>query len=112
MASSAVKKYWTRLVADGCLICGSPACIAHAHGGSITPIMGVKAKGKKLDYMDWLVLSLCPFHHIDGPEGDALDRNVEAFEAKHGRQADMIDRLSERYNLPLWALARSKKMRP
>ncbi len=105
MASAACRRYWSRLVADGCLLCGSPAQIAHCHGGSITErTQQPKAKGKKLAYMDWLVLPLCPFHHA------LLDAGVHAFEAMYSDQAYMIDLLAERFNMPLWALARSKKL--
>jgi hypothetical protein len=105
MPSAAQKRYWGRLVADGCLICGSPAEIAHAHGGSIVERMQEpKARGKKLDRMNWLVLPLCPYHGRNSNE--SLDVAGPAWwEAHFGKQAAHIDRLAERYGIPLWALA-------
>lgn len=108
MPTAAVKRYWTRLVEPGCLVCRSPAEIAHAHGGSIVERTGEKAKGLKLPRMDWLVLPLCP-QHGRHPYPLALDTNVEAWEARYGRQADHIDVFCERHGLDLWALAAPTK---
>lgn len=115
MATAAVERYWAHLVMDGCLITGGPAEIAHCHGGSIVERMGEKAKGVKLPRMDWLVLPLDPrLHRLHSSalrrQGFiALDYDVEAWEAKYGRQADHIDGLCARYDLDLWNLAAPTK---
>jgi len=110
MATAAVKRYWGRLAAMGCILCGAPAEIAHAHGGSIVERMQEpKARGKKLARMDWIVLPLCYLHHRDtSPVG--LDRDVAAWERANGTQARYIDLLCGRTGINLWELARDKRM--
>lgn len=107
-ATAAQKRYWNRAAALGCLICGGPAEIAHAHGGSIVERMQEpKAKGKKLQRYNWLVLPLCPTHHrIGGPKDYALDLDGMMWEIFYGTQASHIDHLCERFGIDLWALAR------
>lgn len=109
MSTAAVRRYWTRVAALGCLLCGGPAEVAHCHGGSIVPILGVKAKGKKLPAWDYAVIPLCPTHHRWGSYGIALDAGVEEWEQRHGTQAAMIDRLAEHFGINLWELAKGDK---
>lgn len=106
MSTAAVRRYWDRVAALGCAICGGPAEIAHCHGGSITERMQEpKAKGKKLARWDWLVIGLCPAHHRDtSPLG--LDRNVREWEFSYGDQAMWIDRISKRLGVDVWTLAK------
>ena len=111
MTVAAVKRYWTRLVADGCLLCGAPAEIAHCHGGSMTARIGVKAKGKKLSRLDWCVLPLCPAHHRDTSEF-GLDRDVSRWEAEHGTQESHLNLLCRHHGLDLWALSAPTKPSP
>lgn len=102
MATGELQRYWTRVAACGCLICRRAAEIAHAHGGSIVErLQEPKDKGKKLLYMDWLVLPLCPDHHRLGPL--CLDNDVRLFERTFGRQADMIDLLCAVLRIDVWA---------
>jgi len=112
MSSAAVQRYWTRLAAMGCIITGGPAEIAHCHGGSLL-IRGrelgrdyTKAKGKKLDYMDWLVLPISPEHHRLA--SNSLDLNVEAWERAHGTQVYWIDKMIKRTGIDVWDFARSR----
>jgi hypothetical protein len=99
-ATAAQRRYWSLLAERGCLLCGNPAQIAHAHSGSIVERMQEpKAKGKKLQRLDWLVLPLCPSCHAE------LDADVRAWESKHGTQASMIDRLCVLYEMDLWTMA-------
>ncbi len=105
MSTTATRNHWHRVAAMGCLICQSPAEVAHCHGGSIVERMQEpKAKGFKLPRYDWLILPLCPLHHRDtSPLG--LDRNVAAWERKFGTQAMYINSLCERLGVDLWSLA-------
>ena len=109
MATAACRRYWDRVASLGCCICGAPAEIAHAHGGSVIMRMQEpKAKGVKLPRMDWLVLPLCYHHHRDtSPTG--LDRNVAEWEAIYGDQAMWIDRISAKLGVDVWELARDRK---
>ena len=105
MSSAAIKRYWSRVAALGCVICGGPAEIAHAHGGSIVERMQEpKAKGKKLERFDWLCLPLCPLHHRIG--GTALDNGVRSWEAFYGTQASHIDRIAKKLGVDVWAKAK------
>lgn len=104
MASAAVKRYWSQVAALGCCICGGPAEIAHAHGGSIVEKMGEpKAKGRKLPRYDWLVLPLCPPHHRGNRGLDIAGGHI--WETWHGPQVGHIDRLIQQLGLDVWALA-------
>jgi hypothetical protein len=106
MPSAPVKRSWDQVAALGCCICGGPAEIAHAHGGSIVERMQEpKAKGKKLPRYDWLVLPLCYRHHRD-TSVEGLDQNVQRWEAWYGPQADHIDRLMVKLGMNVWALAK------
>lgn len=109
MTTAAQRRFWTQIVDMGCLICAGDAEIAHLHGGSLVPIIGVKAKGKKIPRLNWIVAPLCPYHHRLGPFGDALDLGVAVWELRHGDQSDLIDELIRRTGLPLWELAKEKK---
>jgi len=105
MSTAIVRRYWTRLVADGCLICQRPATVAHCHGGSIVERMGEpKAKGKKLARYDWLCLPLCPEHAGESVNG--LDAGPRKWEARFGTQAHFIDVLAVKHGLELWKLAK------
>jgi len=128
------KAHFSRVAALGCMAnfaaytvdgvpvyaaCLAPATIQHCRAGSMKDRGVNRAKGKKNS--DWLVIGLCPKHHwqdegIDGSMG------VKTWEAKYGKQADMIDKLCKIFGVDLWALAsepeerkptvRSKKMIP
>lgn len=104
-ATAAQRRFWTDVAAMGCIVCARDAEIAHCHGGSIVERMKEpKAKGKKLQRYNWLVIPLCPSCHRLGL--DALDLNVQRWERRHGAQSDHIDWLSMRLRLPLWDLAK------
>lgn len=106
--TAAQRRYWDRLVADGCVLDDAPAEIAHAHGASIVERMQEpKAKGVKLRRYHWLVLPLCPIHHRVGNQ--SLDDNPERWEREHGAQASWIDLLCHRHGMDLWALARDNR---
>ena len=109
MATAAVRRYWNRLIAGGCCICGRDAEIAHCHGGSVRDKMQEpKAKGKKLARYDWLVLPLCP-EHGRNPYPGALDSDVAAWEEKHGTQVHHLDILSNMLSVDIWTLSRKTK---
>lgn len=112
VSTAAVRRYWTQIAAMGCICCGSPAHIAHAHGESLI-VYGrtlgrdyQKAKGKKLPYMDWLVLPICPRHHIEA--SDSLDKYPEAWEDRWGPVVYWLNIMVERTGVNIWALAKSR----
>ena len=109
--TAAQQRYWNALVERGCIITGRPAEIAHCHGGSIVERMQeAKAKGKKLERYNWLVLPLAP-ELAREPYPFALDTDVAAWEARNGAQAAFIDVLAIEYGLDLWGLAMTRPVR-
>jgi hypothetical protein len=106
VSTAAIRRYWTAVVEDGCILCGGPAEIAHCHGGSIAEkLQEPKAKGKKLPYMDWLVLPLCP-HHGRAEYETGLDRNVDEWETIYGDQTKWLDAVKRRTGIDPWEMAR------
>ena len=105
MATNAIRRLWSRITALGCVVCQSPAEIAHAIGKpSVTErVQEPKPKGKKLPRHDVLVIGLCPFHHRWAP--DSLDLNPRLFEANYGRVADHLDALCNVLGVDLWSLS-------
>lgn len=102
---AAVRRYWTRVAALGCVLCGGPAEIAHCHGGSVRDrLQEPKAKGKKLGRLNWLVLPLCPQHGRE-PYPTGLDTNVAAWEDTNGPQTDFLDKIANELGVDVWALA-------
>lgn len=72
-----------RVVALGCIVCGSPAEVHHLTGDS-----GIGQKSRR-------VLPLCPPHHRTGGYGVALHAGVRGWEARHGEQIDLWYRVNE-----------------
>lgn len=104
------KRYWDTVVRLGCSasFTGIDVTIHHAHGGSLAERGFGRSFGRKTSH--WLVLPIARKLHvgvggIDGP----YRITVEEWEAKHGRQADMIDRLVKRTGIDVWALARAEE---
>lgn len=101
MATAAVKRYWNRLAAMGCVVTGRPAHIAHVVGKpSVTErIQEPKPKGKKLPRHDWLVVPLAPELHY------LLDYEPQRFETEYGPVAKMVDTVADRLGVDVWALS-------
>jgi hypothetical protein len=104
MSKTPVQRYWDRVARVPCLISGGPAEIAHCHGGSMVPLMGPHAKGKKLARFDWLVLPLAPHYHR-AEYRTGLDRDVKAWERMHGSQVMWIGQLIANLGVDVWAMA-------
>lgn len=102
----AIQRYWTRVAALGCVLCGGPAEIAHCHGGSVVErLQEPKARGKKLTRMHWLVLPLCPRHGRE-PYPTGLDTNVRAWEEVNGPQTSYLDRVAAELGVDVWTRAK------
>lgn len=101
-----VKRYWSQIVKMGCIVTGTAfdVSIHHCHGGSMVERGFARSLGRKTS--DWLAIPLVRKLHV-GPGGiDGFPRpTVEEWEAKHGRQADMIDELVRRTGIDVWELA-------
>jgi hypothetical protein len=103
VSTAEVRRYWDRVARVPCLISGLPAEIAHCHGGSMVPLMGPHAKGKKLARFDFLVLPLAPHYHR--VEYGGLDANVEKWERLYGSQVMWLCVLSDRLGVDVFAKA-------
>lgn len=107
-ATAAQKRHWDAVAAMGCIITGGPATIHHCHGGSMKD-RGVH-RGAGMKTSNWLVIPLAERLHT-GPGGiDGFPRpSVEEWEAKHGRQADLLDEVARRLGVDVWAFAASEE---
>ncbi len=66
----------------GCIICGAPAQVHHlnAHG------MGLRA-----DHFH--TIPLCPYHHQQGPFGEAIHNGKRTFEATYGTEQELLGKV-------------------
>lgn len=104
-----VKRYWDLVSSMGCIVTGARMpTIHHAHGGSMVERGFPRTFGRKSS--DWLVIPIAYRLHVGAGGIDGPYRiPVEEWEAKYGRQADMIDRLVVRTGIDVWALARAEE---
>jgi hypothetical protein len=105
-----IRRFWDQVVALGCQVTGAKhgVTIHHVHGGSVADRGFKRTFGRKTS--DRLVIGLHESLHT-GPGGiDGFPRpSVREWEAKHGKQADMVDRVGEALGMDLWALARAEE---
>lgn len=108
--SAMQKRYWDVLTKMGCVVTRSTlgVTIHHCHGGSMKERGFHREEGRKTS--NWLVIPLYSFLHT-GPDGiDGFPRMpVVQWEAKHGRQADYIDRIIQVTGIDVWELARDEE---
>ena len=104
-----VRRYWDVVMKLGCSVTGSglDLTLHHCHGGSMCERDASRMFGRKTS--NWLVIPLVRKLHV-GPGGiDGFPRPpVHEWEAKHGRQADMIDRIIVATGIDVWELARAE----
>ncbi len=75
-----------KVVALGCLIDSTPAVPHH-----------VRRHGEKKDHFK--VIPLCPWHHTDGPHGEAVHQGRETWEENHGSELEHLDAVNARLGL-------------
>lgn len=98
-------EHFERLLDLPCVVTGMrPVTRHHICGGSVLERLGVRGSRK---YSDWLALPLVNRDGYDLHQGavDGIHAGVETWEAIHGRQVDLIDKLGAQLGLDLWALA-------
>lgn len=82
-----IKRYMNAVASIGCIICGAPAQIHH-----IRTELNSKS--------DLLILPLCPYHHTDGPSGDAIHNGKFEFRCLYGTEfsllAKVLDNIARR----------------
>lgn len=105
MATNAIRRFWSRVTALGCIVCSGPAEVAHVIGKpSVTErIQEPKPKGKKLPRHDWLTIPACPWHHRYAP--DSLDLAPRDFERNYGAVAEHLDMIAARLEVDVWGLS-------
>lgn len=77
----AEKEHIGRVASLGCLICRRPAEVHHLTGAGM---------GKRASHFD--TIPLCPYHHRQGPHGEAVHNGTKTFEAKYGTQEEMLEK--------------------
>jgi hypothetical protein len=88
--------YLDRVAALGCCICGLPAQIHHAVGGSVSEAGFVRGMGRKTP--DDCAIPLCEWHHT-GAEG--LHKiGVREWERRFGPQMTMLEATRDRLGMP------------
>jgi hypothetical protein len=107
-----VKRYWSVVAQLGCAVTLDTyqphITIHHCHGGSMAERGFGRSAGRKTSW--WLVIGLHRDLHVGAGGIDGPYRiPVEEWEARHGRQADMIDELVRRTGIDVWALARDEE---
>lgn len=105
--SRALQEHFDKVAALGCIVCLLAKNIQvapqlhHAKGGSMK-LRGVhKAMSQKTS--DWLVLPLCPHHHVDGEGIHKL--GVETWEERFDKQDFYLDVIARYLETDVWALA-------
>lgn len=106
-ATAAQRRYWTRVIALGCVITHGPAEICHCHGGSIADLGIYRGKGTKPS--NWLVLPLAPRLHRAEYKG--LDYDVRAWEAENGTQVDFLKMIGRQLGINQFELAAAEEKR-
>lgn len=84
--NKAEREHISAVVALGCIISGAPAVPHHL------PRQG----GKKDHYR---VIPLSPYHHTDGPIGEAVHQGRKSFEANYGTELELLDEVNERLGI-------------
>jgi hypothetical protein len=105
MATAEILRHWDRVAELGCVCCGRPAEIAHAHGGSLLGLGIYRAKGKKPS--DWLTLPICPEHHRVEHKG--LDYSPRLWEERWGTQVRYLNWVSDRVGYDVFERAGVKR---
>lgn len=77
--TAADRRYFTRVAALGCILCGGPAEIHHITGAG----MGLKSSNRD-------VIPLCPPHHRTGGYGVAVHAGTKEWERIHGTQPELL----------------------
>lgn len=99
-------RHFAMLLELPCIVTGlRPVTRHHIVGGSVQAKLGVRGNRK---HSDWLAIPLAlePVNLHQGPQG--IHAGVEAWEALHGTQVALIDRLGWVLGLDLWELARQE----
>jgi hypothetical protein len=95
-------------MALGCMVTGDAhdTTLHHCHGGSMK-LRGVhRSIGRKTS--DWLTICLRRDLHLApgiGIDASANRPTVEEWEARNGKQADMLDRVAQLTGVDVWAMA-------
>ncbi len=96
-------QHYARLLDMPCIVTGVLGVTRHhIVGCSAVERLGVRGQRK---HSDWLALPLAvaPVNLHQGPQG--IHAGCETWEAIHGKQTDLIDKLGQQLGLDLWALA-------
>lgn len=97
-----IQRHWDRVADLGCIVTGNRlVTLHHAHGGSMKERGIHRSTGRKTS--DWLVIPLTWNLHVGFQGIDVI--GVLEWEAKYGKQADMLDAICQRLGVDVWARA-------
>ena len=86
------KRRFEAIVEEGCCVCvraglgPTPPAIHH--------VMRGRVPGRRND--DEHTIGLCPYHHQNGPIGEAIHAGIESFEAAHGLELALLEWTNKR----------------
>ena len=102
--SAELQRHWDRVAALGCILSNRPdPTIHHCHGGSMREVGVMKGKGQKTS--DWLVIPLDALFHVGQYGIDLGHITVPEWEARFGRQVDLLDKVADLLGVDVWAKA-------
>lgn len=81
----AEKEHLNRVAELGCIICGMPAEIHHKRKG-----VGMGRRSSNYE-----AIPLCHVHHRTGGYGVAIHAGVKGFEANHGSEDELLEKVQE-----------------
>lgn len=100
-----IKAWWTQVAALGCLITGKPnPTIHHIHGGSLAD-EGHHSGWALRGISDYLVIPLAAELHTTSSEGIDGGKGVQSWEAEHGTQVELMDRVCRLTGQNAWRWA-------
>jgi len=85
--TKAQRERWGRIASLGCIVCGLPAQIHHCETS-----MGCRKNHDK-------VIPLCEMHHVGHGYGVSLHDGKAEFEARHGTEAALLEKVSRLVDL-------------
>ena len=83
-----------KVVGMGCIVCVN---LEHGETPAVPHHIGNQAMGKKAS--NYQVIPLCPYHHNQGPYGEAVHSGRKAFEEKYGTEQELLKQTMEWLNL-------------
>ena len=79
-----------KVVSMGCIVCVE---LGHGETPAVPHHIGNNAMGMKAT--NYEVIPLCPWHHNQGPMGEAVHSGRKSFEANFGTEKELLNKTME-----------------